>query len=425
MLLDVRSLAVHSFVVLCLGQSIVEDPSFGDDVCLLQSKQRTGSSMTVGLQKRATVETMRVDGTTKAVHKMAYFGDVTVGSPPQKFSVVYDTGSGNLIVPSDDCKDTACQKHRRFEQEKSSTFKELNCNGQALDHQHSTDKLTITFGTGQIGGKCVQDNICIGSLCATGTFLSATSESSHPFAVFSFDGILGLAMDSMAHGPEFSLMARMVQSRLLAAPLFSVFLSDSSSETSEITFGEIKREHMASELFWVPVARKSGYWEVQMKDIALNNKRQHICENCHVAVDTGTSQLAGPSDIMRKLRAKLHVSRDCSNFDKLPDLGFVIGTHVLNLKPHDYVDKATTCDLSLMSLDVPPPKGPLFVFGIPFLQKFFTVYDHENGRVGFAMAKHTGEVTPPLLVSIDPDEEDTHVVQDEEEKEDDRQEWNK
>ena len=33
----------------------------------------------------------------------------------------------------------------------------------------------------------------------------------------------------------------------------SLFLSDSDAETSEITFGDIKKEHMASELFWVPV----------------------------------------------------------------------------------------------------------------------------------------------------------------------------
>jgi len=41
-----------------------------------------------------------------------------------------------------------------------------------------------------------------------------------------------------------------------------------------------------------------------------------------------------------------------------------------------------------MDLDVPPPMGPLFIFGIPFLQKFFTVYDHSSKQVGFALAKH-------------------------------------
>jgi len=44
-----------------------------------------------------------------------------------------------------------------------------------------------------------------------------------------------------------------------------------------------------------------------------------------------------------------------------------------------------------MSLDVPPPKGPLFIFGDPFLRRFVTIYDRGSGsgaRIGFAVAKH-------------------------------------
>jgi len=364
--------------------------------------------MSVTLQKRVTVETMKMaSGKTAARHKMAYFGEIEVGTPGQKFVVVYDTGSGNLLIPGSSCDDSACSKHHRFDSEKSPTFKELNCDGKDLQGGKSTDQLTITFGTGHISGRCVQDQICTGSLCTTGTFLAATEESDQPFASFSFDGVLGLGRDVLAQGPKFSLMARMVQNRLLAEPLFSVFLSDSESETSEITFGEVKHDHMASELFWVPVAKKSGYWEVQIQDITFNDKNQNICKDCRVAVDTGTSELAGPTSIMEKLREKLNVDVDCKGYDKLPKLGFRIGTHVLNLSPKDYVQRSesgSSCSMAMMNLDVPPPKGPLFVFGIPFLQKFFTVYDHANDRVGFATAKHKGailEEEKTVLVSLD------------------------
>lgn len=359
--------------------------------------RRSGSSLSVALEKRVTVEIDKSKATAK--HKMAYFGTIKVGSPAQKFSVVYDTGSGNLIIPGSGCEDAACQNHDRFDGARSSSMKSLNCDGSPV-YGRSSDKLTITFGTGHITGKCVEDEICIGNLCATGSFVASTSESSHPFAAFSFDGVLGLALDKMAHAPEFSVMSRMVTNKLLAKPVFSVFLSDSDHETSEITFGEVKHEHMASEMFWVPVTRASGYWEVQIEDIALNNQQQGICQDCHVAVDTGTSQLGGPSDIIAKLERKLNVKNDCSNFHTLPKLGFVIGEHILNLSPRDYIDKVgSSCHVSLMKLDVPPPKGPLFIFGIPFLQKFFSVYDHENTRVGFAIAKHGGH--EEVLVSVD------------------------
>merc|ERR1719291_599082 len=64
---------------------------------------------------------------------------------------------------------------------------------------------------------------------------------------------------------------------------------------------------------------------------------------------------------------------------------------VLNLKPEDYMDKsAGSCSFSVMALDVPPPKGPVFIFGDPFLRRFVTIYDRSKPAVGFAVAKHNG-----------------------------------
>lgn len=130
-----------------------------------------------------------------------------------------------------------------------------------------------------------------------------------------------------------------------------------------------------------------------MDDIHFNNKAQNLCgDGCEVAVDTGTSMLAGPSDLVDKLSNMLNVKSDCSNFGELPKLGFQLGDKVLNLRPDDYVDKsASSCDFSLMALDVPPPKGPVFIFGDPFLRRFVTIFDRQQSRVGFAVAKHGSE----------------------------------
>merc|ERR1740129_188023 len=164
------------------------------------------------------------------------------------------------------------------------------------------------------------------------------------------------------------MMHRLVDRSLLKLPVFSVFLSDSDSENSDITFG---------------------------------GTPQKLCKDCRVALDTGTSQLAGPSDLIDDLEKRLNVYGKCSNYDNLPKLGFLVEGKIFNLSPSDYVNNAhgDYCILALMKLDVPPPRGPLFVFGIPFLQKYFTVYDHTQSRVGLAVANHSG-VHPESLMDL-------------------------
>ena len=112
--------------------------------------------------------------------------------------------------------------------------------------------------------------------------------------------------------------------------------------------------------------------------------------------------MAGPTDIINTLIDKLAVKSDCSNYKKLPDLGFVVGDHILNLKPEDYVDKGDDgCSVALMTLDIPPPKGPLFIFGDPFLRRFVTIYDrNEPPRVGFAVANHGGENPADIISAV-------------------------
>lgn len=369
-----------------------------------------GMSHSISLERqlyRSTQQHRSLDKfTNKIVHKTAYYGRLEVGTPRQPFTVVFDTGSGNLMLPSTYCKSRACTMHKRFDRKASTTAEDIEADGSASKKGAPRDQITVTFGTGEISGVFIKDDVCVGNLCANVHFVGATDETDDPFTSFNFDGVLGLALPEMSQGPDFSVMDHLVTSKALKRDLFSVFLSDSDMEASEITFGDIKQDHMASDMFWQPVSKDTGYWQVQIKDITINNQQQHLCKDCQVAVDTGTSQLAGPTEVINDLSSRLNVKSDCSNFKDLPDLGFVIGENILNLKPNDYVDKSSDgCEVSLMPLDVPPPNGPLFIFGDPFLRKYYTAYDRQTNKVGFATARHldsSDEETSALLVSFNP-----------------------
>merc|ERR550532_714219 len=102
------------------------------------------------------------------VHKMAYYGKVAVGSPPQEFQVVFDTGSGNLIIPGSKCTSEACTSHKQWDFEHSTSAKRINCDGSDAISEDLANHITITFGTGKITGDCFWDKICVGNACTMG-----------------------------------------------------------------------------------------------------------------------------------------------------------------------------------------------------------------------------------------------------------------
>jgi len=331
-------------------------------------------------------------GGRRVQHTSEYFGEVTVGTPPQSFLVVFDTGSGNLLLPQEDCKDEACRRHTRFNAQKSNSTLQLvdADNNTQVGPDGSRDVVTITFGTGEMSGVYIRDRICIAeSMCCEADFVGAIDESDEPFGAVPFDGILGLSMPQLGEGAAFSVVDRLVKEGAISKFIFGVFFGYDGEE-SEITFGKFRRERMVGSLVWAPVT-VAGYWQVQMEDVVVDGEAQNLCPNkCQVAVDTGTSQLAGPENIVDRLTDKMDVAADCSNMHALPTLGLLVAGRSLTLSPQDYVARSgNVCTLAIMPLDVPPPRGPLFIMGDPFLKKYYTVYDQTRARVGFALARHS------------------------------------
>merc|ERR1719217_1024321 len=180
---------------------------------------------------------------SKVVHASEYYGKIEVGVPPQEFLVVFDTGSGNLLLPSKECTDEACASHKRFDSQLSKNAIQIAFADQP-DKPVATggdrDVVTITFGTGEMSGVFIKDRVCIGAICTTGNFVAATEESDEPFSLVPFDGIFGLALPQMAEAAGFSLMDCMVHDKVLKSNIFSVFFGADDNEDSEITFGEFK-----------------------------------------------------------------------------------------------------------------------------------------------------------------------------------------
>jgi saccharopepsin len=115
------------------------------------------------------------------------FATVSLGTPPQDFKVVLDTGSSNLWVPSSKCNSIACFLHAKFDSSASSTYK---ANGSEFE---------IRYGSGSLSGFVSSDALDFAGLkIKNQLFAEATEEPGLAFAFGRFDGILGLGYDTIS-----------------------------------------------------------------------------------------------------------------------------------------------------------------------------------------------------------------------------------
>jgi hypothetical protein len=321
-----------------------------------------------------------------------YVGQIGVGTPPQWLNVIFDTGSSNLWVASSLCPSFGCVSHASYDHSASSTFREVGYDVQ------------VKFGTGLIRGFISQDTFTLGPLNVTDqAFGEITEETGNVFQTGTFSGILGLGFPSMAAYDIVPVFDSVMRQRLLSVNSFSFYLSNFPAQDSAIFFGPPHPDLYEGEFTWLPVDNRY-YWQTTLRDVLVGDHALGLCprEGCRIVVDTGTSLVTGPRDDMERLFQQLRVEIHCANLAALPNLTFHLGDAFFTLTPRDYMMVARdpfsgelrSCKAGLMPLDVPPPRGPLWILGDLFVRRFYTVFDRDRERIGFARARHAAD--PPV-----------------------------
>ncbi|KAF4126137.1 hypothetical protein GMORB2_1383 [Geosmithia morbida] len=311
-----------------------------------------------------------------------YFSEITIGTPPQTFKVVLDTGSSNLWVPSKSCGSIACYLHSTYDSDSSSTYK---ANGSDFE---------IHYGSGSLTGFVSNDVFSIGDIKVKGQdFAEATNEPGLAFAFGRFDGILGLAYDTISVNKIVPPFNQMVNQKLIDEPVFAFYLADSEGE-SEAVFGGIDKDHYTGEIEYIPLRRKA-YWEVDLESIAFGDDVAEL-EDTGVILDTGTSLNVLPSSLAELLNKEIGAKKgyngqysiDCSKKSELPDITFNLAGSNYSLPADDYIlEVSGSCISTFQGMDIPAPAGPLVILGDAFLRRYYSVYDLGKNAVGLARAK--------------------------------------
>ncbi|NXG09593.1 CATE protein, partial [Sakesphorus luctuosus] len=319
---------------------------------------------------------------------MEYFGQISIGTPPQNFTVVFDTGSSNLWVPSVYCVSKACAGHAKFHPTQSSTYQVVGT------------PFSIQYGTGSLTGLIGSDQVVVeGITVSNQQFAESISEPGKTFLDAAFDGILGLAYPSLAVDGVTPVFDNMMAQNLVELPLFSVYMSQNpeSSLGGELLFGGFDTSRFTGTLNWVPVTQQ-GYWQIQLDNVQVSGTVTFCANGCQAIVDTGTSLLTGPTKDIKELQNYIgavsvdgEYAVECSNLSEMPDVTFTINglPYTLNAQAYTLMEQSdgmTFCLSGFQGNDIPPPAGPLWILGDVFICQFYSVFDRGNNRVGLAPA---------------------------------------
>lgn len=321
-----------------------------------------------------------------------YYGQISIGTPPQNFTVLFDTGSSNLWVPSIHCSffDLACWIHHRYNSQKSTTFVK---NG---------TEFSIRYGRGSLTGFISGDTVSVAGLSvAKQQFAEAVKQPGITFAVARFDGVLGLAYPAISVAGVTPVFDSAMEAKLLPHNLFSFYISrdPKAAVGGELVLGGTDPQFYSGDLHYVNVTRKA-YWQIHMSRVSVGDQLSLCGDGCQAIVDSGTSLIVGPSQEVRALQKAIGALPllmgeyliDCKKIPSLPLISFNIGGKIFNLTGEDYVVKESQMGVSIclsgfMGMDVPPPAGPLWILGNVFMGRYYTVFDRNQDRVGFAAAK--------------------------------------
>ncbi|KAK3188700.1 hypothetical protein Dsin_028261 [Dipteronia sinensis] len=238
-----------------------------------------------------------------------YYGEIGIGSPPQSFTVVFDTGSSNLWVPSSKCLlSIACFFHSKYRARLSSTYTKIGTH------------CKIHYGSGSISGFFSQDNVKVGDIIVKDQeFAEITGEGFLTLLFTQFDGILGLGFKEISVGKADPVWYNMEQQGHLSQKLFSFWLNRDpyAKVGGEVVFGGFDWRHFNGDHIYVPVTKK-GYWQIEVGDIFIADCSTGLCEaGCAAIVDSGTSVLAGPTKIVAQINHAIGasgiVSWECKN----------------------------------------------------------------------------------------------------------------
>jgi hypothetical protein len=249
----------------------------------------TTSSSVLGVSIANRPSTANSLGLDIEARDVGYLATVQMGTPPRDFLILMDSGSADLWVGAENCQAQAgggCGNHTFLGQQSSSSF------------QATQKPFNISYGTGQVSGNIVQDNVVIAGLPLTKHVFGVASLESIEFSSNQtpFDGLMGLAKSSLSQQQTPTPIESLASAGLVQDSIVSYKISRQADNLNdgEITFGGLDNTKFDPKtLVKVPNVSTQGFWEANLNSASVNGVDTGLTGRTTI-LDTGTTLMIIP-----------------------------------------------------------------------------------------------------------------------------------
>ncbi|KAH8356412.1 hypothetical protein KR084_012174 [Drosophila pseudotakahashii] len=338
----------------------------GSDLFFARNSTKGSEILKLSLQTRTNLE---------------YYGTVSMGTPRQNFSVIFDTGSSNTWLPSINCpkSNLACQNHRRYNSSRSSSYTPDGRN------------FTMRYGSGRVVGYLSKDTLHFGGADLPDLIFGESLFLQHfAFNSVRFDGLVGLGLGALAWPNTTPFLELLCAKRLVEKCMFSVYFGRNGGE---LLFGGFDKSKFEGKLHYVPISQWDS-WNLEVTKTKVGTKQIGGVSNA--ILDTGTSLILMPQDtynnLLKVLSAKVQNGYSILSCERksLPNINILIGGKVFPLTSSEYLMELTVDRKKLCVLAIAPINRGFWVLGDIFLGRYYTVYDATEKKIGLAKAVRRG-----------------------------------
>ncbi|ORY75028.1 aspartic peptidase domain-containing protein, partial [Leucosporidium creatinivorum] len=320
---------------------------------------------------------------------------ISVGSPPQSFQVIIDTGSADLWLATAPC--TGCNTQ--------TTLYDPNSSSTA---GRSGRDFTITYGTGSASGTLARDVVSIAGLENEGQIFAAATTSTE-ILLGDISGVLGAAWQSIANAGAKPLLQSLAEDGKLDENVFGLALTreDSIEAGGVMTIGGLDNTLYTGPINWIPLVDNGSYWLIPLQGLYLNGVDLAITASA-VAIDSGTTLIGAPSSAVASIYAAIPGSQSvvvngqqgyygfpCST---TPRISLILGSQSYSINPSDFnagnLDtRGQLCLGAIFALDTgTAANAPEWIVGATFLKNVYAAFRFGPEKaVGFAGLSGEGE----------------------------------